>query len=157
MEELWLLISLIILFAVVFRPLKRTVLGGLDGHAEKVRSELEEAKRLREEAQSLLAEQQRRLASGEDQTRAIVQQAEAEARRQTERHREELEAALRRRTELAEARIAQEEARAIQELRVHAATLAVRTTERLLAEQLDGEKAGAMVDRAIQEVGRKLA
>ena len=56
MLELWLLIALIILIAVIYKPLSRTIFGALDGHAAKVRAELEEAKRLREEAQSLLAE-----------------------------------------------------------------------------------------------------
>jgi len=149
-------LALVLLIGLIWRPASRILLGALDGHTEKVRGELEEAKRLREEAQTMLAEQQRRLASGEDQARAIVERARAEAKRQTERHREELEASLRRRTELAQARIAQEEARTIQELRAYTATLAVRTTERLLTEQVDAEQQAAFVDRAIQEVGRKL-
>ena len=132
------------------------MLGVLDGHAAKVRGELEAAKRLREEAQHLLAEQQRQLASGEGQARAIVDHAVAEARRQTERHQHELEASLRRRAEAAQARIAQEEARAVQELRAYAATLAIRTTERMLAEELDEQQAHDLIDRAIAEIGRKL-
>jgi F-type H+-transporting ATPase subunit b len=56
MLELWLLIALLILIAIIYKPLTRTIFGALDGHAAKVRAELEEAKRLREEAQSLLAE-----------------------------------------------------------------------------------------------------
>ena len=157
MIELWLLIALIILIAIIYKPLTRVILGALDGHASRVRAELEEAKRLREEAQSLLAEHQRQLARGEEQARAIVDHAKAEATRQTERHRQELELSLRRRTELAQARIAQEEARAIQELRAHTASLAVRTAERLLAEEMDGQHANALLDQAIAEIGRKLS
>ena len=141
MLELWLLIALIILIAIIYKPLTRTILGALDGHAAKVRAELDEAKRLREEAQSLLAEQQRKLAAGKDQAQAIVEHARAEAERQTQRHEVELEASLQRRTEQAMDRIAREEARALQEVRTRAATLAIRTTERLLAEQLDGQRA----------------
>lgn len=150
-------LALLLLIGLIWVPASRVIRGALDGHAEKVRGELEEAKRLREEAQTMLAEQQRQLASGEDQARSIVERARAEAKRQTERHREELEASLRRRTELAKARIAQEEGRAIHELRAYTATLAVRTTERLLADQVDAEQQAAFVDQAIQEVGRKLA
>ena len=87
MLELWLLIALIILIAVIYKPVTRTIFGALDGHAAKVRAELEQAKRLREEAQSLLASQQRQLLGGEDRARAIVEQARAEAERQIERHR----------------------------------------------------------------------
>jgi F-type H+-transporting ATPase subunit b len=157
MLELLLLLALIILIVIIWKPLSRLVLGALDGHAAKVRGELEEAKRLREEAQHLLAEQQRKVAAGKDQAQAIVQQARAEAERQTRRHQVELEATLQRRTEQAMDRIAREEQRALQEVRTRAATLAIRTTERLLAEQLDGQRAQALLDDAIGEVGRKLS
>jgi F-type H+-transporting ATPase subunit b len=156
MLELLLLIALLILIAMIYRPLTTTVFGALDGHAAKVRAELDAAKRLREEAQSLLAEHQRRLAAGEDQAQAILRHAQAEVQRQTERHRVELEAALQRRTEQAMERIAREEARALQEVRARAATLAIRTTEQLLADQLDGQRARALLDDAIAEIGRKL-
>ena len=92
MLELWLLIALLILIAIIYKPLTRTIFGALDGHAAKVRAELDEAKRLREEAQSLLAEHQRKLAAGKDQAQAIVEHARAEVQRQTERHGVELEA-----------------------------------------------------------------
>ena len=157
MLELFLLVALLILFALVYKPLTRTVFGALDGHAAKVRAELDAAKRLREEAQSLLAEHQRRLAAGEDQAQAIVSHAQAEVQRQTERHRVELEATLQRRAEQATERIAREEARALQEVRAQAATLAIRTTEQLLADQLDGQRARALLDDAIAEIGRKLS
>jgi F-type H+-transporting ATPase subunit b len=157
MLELFLLIALLILIAIIYKPLTRTVFGALDGHASKVRAELDAAKRLREEAQSLLAEHQRKLAAGEDQAQAIVGHAQAEVQRQTERHRAELEATLQRRAEQAMERIAREEARALREVRAQAATLAIRTTEQLLADQLDGQRARALLDDAIAEIGRKLS
>jgi F-type H+-transporting ATPase subunit b len=157
MLELWLLISLIILIVVIYKPVTGAIFGALDGHASKVRAELDQAKRLREEAQSLLATHQRQLLSGEDRARAIVEHARQETERQVERHRTELEASMRRRTEHALARIAREEARALQEVRNRATVLAVRTTEHLLREQLDGQQAQALLDGAIEEVGRKLS
>ena len=157
MLEIWLLIALAILIAVIWKPLSRTIVGALDGHAAKVRAELDEAKRLREEAQSLLAEHKRQLAAGQEHARSISEHARREAERQAERHRAELEASLARRTEQALGRIAQEEARAVQDVRNHAATLAIRTTRRLLADQVDSDHAQVLVDRAIEEVGRKLS
>ena len=157
MLELWLLIALIVLIAIIYKPLTRTIFGALDGHAAKVRAELDEAKRLREEAQSLLAEHQRKLAAGTDQAQAIVEHARTEVQRQTERHGVELEDTLQRRTEQAMDRIAREEARALQEVRTQAATLAIRTTERLLADQLGGQRARTLLDDAIAEIGRKLS
>jgi F-type H+-transporting ATPase subunit b len=155
----WLLevIALVILLALIYRPLSRVVVGALDGHADKVRAELEGAKRLREEAQSLLADYQRQRASGEDQARTIIEHARVETERQVERHRAELDASLKRRTEQVMGRIAQEEARAVQQLRAYAATLAIRTTERLLRERVDGSHAQAMLDGAIEQIGRKLS
>lgn len=157
MLELWLLVALLILIAIIYKPLTRTVFGALDGHAAKVRAELDEAKRLREEAQHLLAEHQRRLAAGKDQAQAIIEHARVEVQRQAERHGVELEATLQRRTEQAMDRIAREEQRALQEVRIQAATLAIRTTERLLSDQLDGQRARALLDDAIAEIGRKLS
>lgn len=156
MLEIWLLIALAILIVAIWKPLSRTIFGALDGHAAKVRAELDEAKRLREEAQSLLAEHKRQLAAGQDHARTISEHARRESERQAERHRAELEASLARRTEQALGRIAQEEARAVQDVRDQAASLAIRTTRRLLAQEVDGEHAQVLVDRAIEEVGRKL-
>ena len=156
MLEIWLLIALAILVAAVWKPVSRAILGALDGHAGKVRAELDEAKRLREEAQSLLAEHKRQFAAGQDHARTISQHARREAERQAERHRTELEASLARRTEQALGRIAQEEARAVQDVRDQAAALAIRATRRLLADQVDRKHAQVLVDRAIEEVGRKL-
>jgi F-type H+-transporting ATPase subunit b len=157
MLEIWLLIALAILIAAVWKPVSRAIFGALDGHAGKVRAELDEAKRLREEAQSLLAEHKRQLAAGQDHARSISEHARREAERHAERHRAELEASLARRTEQALGRIAQEEARAVQDVRNQAATLAIRTTRRLLADQVDSDHAQVLVDRAIEEVGRKLS
>ena len=157
MLEIWLLIALAILIAVVWKPLSRTIVGALDGHTAKVRAELEEARRLRDEAQSLLAEHKRQLAAGQEHARSISEHAHREAERQAERHRAALEASLARRTEQALGRIAQEEAKAVQDVRNQAATLAIRTTRRLLADQVDSDHAQVLVDRAIEEVGRKLS
>jgi F-type H+-transporting ATPase subunit b len=157
MLEIWLLIALVILIAAIWKPLSKMLVGTLDGHAAKVRAELDEAKRLREEAQSLLAEHQRQLAAGQDHARNISEQARREAERQAERQRAELETTLARRTEQALSRIAQEEARAVQDVRNQAATLAIRTTRQLLAEKVGGDHAQALLDGAIEEVGRKLS
>lgn len=154
--EFWLLVALAILIAAIWKPLGRTIFGGLDGYSAKVRAELDEARRLREEAQHLLAEHQRKLAAGEDQAKQIVQHAKAEAERLVKRHNDELNASLKRRREAAEQRITQEEARAVQELRAHAARLTIRATERLLTEQMDDDQRRESVDRALEEVGRKL-
>lgn len=158
MAEFLLLVALIILGFVIYKTgAHNMILGMLDGHADKVRAELDEAKQLREEAQVLLAEHQRKLSGGEEQAKKIVEQAEAEAKRMLERHKADLKASLKRREEQAMARIAQEEAKALQDVRDRTANLAIRTTGRLLADNVAGAQGQSLLDGAIEEVSRKLA
>ncbi|MGI9435499.1 MAG: ATP F0F1 synthase subunit B [Geminicoccaceae bacterium] len=158
MYELLLLFALVILGVVIYKTgMHNMILGALDGHADKVRAELDEAKGLREEAQTLLAEHQRKLSGGEDQAKKIIEQAEAEAQRMLERHKAELKASLKRREDQAMARIAQEEAKALQDMRNRTARLAIQTTGRLLADNVAGEQGQSLLDGAIEEVSRKLA
>lgn len=157
MLELMLLVSMIILVVLVWGPVKRNVLGALDARAEKIRQELEEAQRLHEEAKALLAQYQRQLHEGEKLAADIVAQAETQRQRLEEKMRADYDHAVKRRTELAMERIAQEEARAVQEVRTRAADLAIRTTRRLLTERVGQNEAQALVQGAIEEVKRKLA
>ena len=156
MYELMLWIALIILAVVIYKTgLHKMILGLLDGHADKVRAELDEAKKLREEAQNLLAEQQKKLSSGEDQAAKISAQAEAETKRMVERHQTELKASLKRREDQAMARIAQEEAKALQDVRNRTANLAIQTTRQLLTSKLAGDQGKSLLDGAIKEVSEK--
>ena len=112
MEYLLLLLALIILGFVVWKTgLHNMILDLLDGHAAKVRAELDEAKKLREEGQKLLADHQSKLAGGEEHAKKIAEQAEAETKRMIERHKADLAASLKRREDQAMTRIAQAEAK----------------------------------------------
>lgn len=157
MLELVLLVALVILIAALWKPGKKALIGGLDARAEAIRRDLDEAQRLHEEAKALLARYERQLHEGESLAGEITEQAEAERGRLEARLRAELEAAIRSRTQQATDRIAQEEARALQEVRARAADLAVRTTRRLLSEKLGPGEAQRLLAGAIAEVGKKLA
>ncbi|MFZ1429757.1 MAG: F0F1 ATP synthase subunit B [Geminicoccaceae bacterium] len=157
MLELTLLVCLIILVVLIWKPVKKAVLGALDARADKIRSELEEAQRLHEEAKSLLAKYQRQLHEGEKLAADILAQAETQQRRFEEKMRADYDLAVKRRTELAVERIAQEEAQAVQEVRSRAADLAIRATRRLLVDKIGNAEAKSLVQGAIGEVGRKLA
>jgi F-type H+-transporting ATPase subunit b len=156
-EELVLLVALLLLIAGLWRPVKKALLGALDARGESIRRDLDEAQRLHEEAKGLLARYQRQLHEGETLAAEILEHAEAERNRLEARMRQEFEMAVERRTQQATDRIAQEEARALQEVRARAADLTVRTTRRLLTEQLGPEQAQQLIGGAIEEVGRKLA
>jgi F-type H+-transporting ATPase subunit b len=157
MLELMLLVSLVILVVLVWKPVRKNVLGALDARAEKIRTDLDEAQRLHEEAKALLARYQRQLHEGEKLAADILAQAEAQRRRFEEKMRADYELAVKRRTDLATERIAQEEARAVQEVRGRAADLAIRATRRLLVEKVGAGEAQRLVQGAIEEVKRKLA
>ncbi len=156
MIELWLLVALIILIVLVWKPFKLHVLGGLDKRALQIKSELDEAKRLHEEAKEMLARHRRQLHEGKSLAADIQAQAEAETERLQQRLKDEFEQLVERRTRQAEERIAQEEARAMAEVRSRAADLTVATTRKLLTEKLGGDAAQRVMQASIGEVTKKL-
>ena len=156
MLELWLLVSLVILIVLVWKPLNVHVLGGLDKRGQAIRNELDEAKRLHEEAKELLAKHRRQLHEGESLAADIEARAKAETERLQTRLKAEFEQLVERRTQQAEERIAQEEARALADVRARAADLTVATTRRLLTEKLGGDAAQKVMQASIGEVTKKL-
>ena len=156
MIELWLLVALILLFVLIWKPFRLHVLGGLDKRAMQIKSELDEAKRLHEEAKEMLARHRRQLHEGKSLAADIQAQAEAETERLQQRLKDEFEQLVERRTRQAEERIAQEEARAMAEVRGRAADLTVATTRKLLTEKLGGDAAKRVMQASIGEVTKKL-
>ena len=130
--------------------------GMLDGRADRIRSEIDEARALREEAQTLLASYERRSREVRDQADRIVDQAREEAREAGEQAKRDLEAQVARRIAGAEDQIASAEAAAIQEIRDTAARIAVAAAAEVIAERVDEERQSALVDQAIDTVGAKL-
>lgn len=155
-EVIVLAIALVVLIALVWRPMSRIVVSTLDGRSARIKAELEAAHRLREEAQSMLAKYQRELHEGEARAQTIIQHAQEEAERVDRLTREKLEAAMQRRTKQAMDRIATAEARALQDIRAQAAALSVRATEALLRQHLDGDRVRALQEQALDEVRQKL-
>jgi F-type H+-transporting ATPase subunit b len=155
-EELVLLVALVILVAALWRPASRFLTGALDARAERIRRELDDAQRLHEEAKAMLAKYQRQLHEGQKLAAEILERANAERARIETRMKQEFEATVRRRTQQAMDRIAQEEQRALAEVRARAADLTIRTTRQLVADRLDPDSARKLLDSAIAEVGTKL-
>ena len=155
--EFWLAVALIILIVAIWRPASRGILGALDARGARIRQELDDARRLHEEAKALVAKYQRQLHEGEELAAEILERAETESARLETRMREDFDATVKRRTQQALDRIAQEEQRALMEVRSRAADLAVRTTRRLLTEQLGPSQAQHLIGSAIEDVSRKLS
>ncbi len=153
----WSFIGLLIFLGIiVYVKVPGMVTKALDDRAEKVRSELEEARRLREEAQAVLADFRRKTQNADEEADAIIAQAKAEAERMTAETEEALEEMIARRTAAAENRIAQAEAQALGEVRARATDIAIAASEALLADQAKGKAASDLIDRSIEDVKERI-
>ena len=152
----WTALAFVVFVIAVFRPIKRALFQALDKRAELIRQELDEATRLREEAQKTLAEYKRKQSEASKDAEELLEHTKAEAARMRDQAEADLAAALKRREAAALEKIAQAEAQALQEVRNQAVDIAVAATAKLLAESLDKAKADALVEDAIEDLGRKL-
>jgi F-type H+-transporting ATPase subunit b len=128
----------------------------LDERADNIRKELEEAKRLREEAQALLAEYQRKRKEAEAEAAQIVASAEREAVALTEEARQKTEEFVARRNALSEQKIRQAEADAIGAVRAAAVDLAIAAAERVIANKADTSTQDALFRDAVGQVQSRL-
>lgn len=150
-------LALIVFFVLLaFLGVFKTIGKTLDDRADAIKNELDEAKRLREEAAELLASYQRRQREAEAEADAIVDQAKSEAKMLKDEARAELKDRLERRTALAEQRIAQAEAQAAAEVKAAAAELAAAAAEEILKTKLKKTDLNKIVDTDIKSVGERL-
>lgn len=153
----WAFVGLIIFLGLmVYIKVPGMITKALDARAEKVRAELEEARRLREEAQAVLADFRRKTQNADEEAEAIIAQAKSEAERMTAETEEALEEMIARRTAAAESRIAQAEAQALAEVRSRATDIAIAASEKLLADQAKGKTAADLIDAAIDDVKARI-
>ena len=154
--EFWVLLAVAVFFVVVWKPGSRAILGMLDARATRIRDELEAARNLREEAQQALAAYQKRQQEGAAEAEAIISHAKEEAERIAAQSLRDLEEALRRRQLLAQERIAQEEAKALAEIRAVAVDVAISAARDVIAASLDERRGAALIDDAIAALPRQL-
>ncbi|WP_421724552.1 F0F1 ATP synthase subunit B [Bauldia sp.] len=153
----WTLIGLILFLALlVYMKVPGAITGALDKRAASISDELDQARKLREEAQSLLAEYQRKAREAESEAEEIIDQAKREAEAIGVEARQRMEEYVSSRTRMAEEKIAQAEIQALQEVKALSADVAIAAAERLLAAKAKGEKADALVASAIEDVKNKL-
>lgn len=153
----WALVALLIFVAIViYMKVPAMLARSLDERAARISNELEEARRLREEAQQLLAEYQRKRKDAEQEAADIVAAAEREAGMLVEEARKKTEDYVARRTALAEQKIAQAEREAVNEVRANAVDLAVEAARKLLAAKVDNKTAEGLFKSALAEVKGKL-
>lgn len=152
----WAFIALLLLIAImVYFKVPGFITKALDGRIAKIEAELDEARRLREEAQALLAEYERKREMAEQEAQDIVAAAKDEALRMTAEAEKAIEDLIARRTKAVEDKIGQAEAQAVSDVRARSADVAIEAARLLLAEQAK-EKGAALVDQSIQDVARRL-
>jgi len=155
-ETFWVAIAFFVAAAILWKPITKMIFGGLDNRSNRIRDELDEARRLREEAQDLLASYERKQREAEREAQALIAHAEAEAERHAKHAAEQLEAALKRRRDLAMERIAQAEKDAVRHVRAAATELALKATRKLLTDKIDAGKQAELIDNAIDDVDKRL-
>ncbi len=154
--EFYVLVAVAIFFIVVWKPMRRAVVGALDSRAERIRQELDTARNLRDEAQQALAAYQRQQQEGAAEAQSIITHAKEEAEQIAAQSLRDLESALSRRQQLAQERIAQEEAKAIAEIRAIAVDVAIAASRQVIAASLDERRGAALIDDAIAVLPRQL-
>jgi F-type H+-transporting ATPase subunit b len=152
----WVAVAFVIFFGVFGAKLWGALAGMLDKRAASVKAELDEASRLRREAEALLADATKRREEAMADAQALLAGARAEAARLAKAAAEEAEASARRREKMAIDRIAAAEKAAVDEVRTTAADVACVAAERVIRDGLTQEADGELVDRAIGNISAAL-
>ncbi len=155
--ETWVAIAFVILMGLfAYLGVHRTLLKALDARAERIKAELDDARRLKDEAAKVLAEYKTRRASAEREAEDIVANAKAEAERIAVEAKAKMEDFVARRTKTAESKIALAEAQAMADVRAAAAEAAVTAASTILSKSVKGDLAESLMTKGIAEVRQKL-
>ena len=155
--ETWVAIGFVVFVAMLLSiGVHRTIGKALDDRSARIKAELDEARKLRDEAAGLLAEYQRTRSAAEGEAQEIVSGARAEAERLAVEAKARIEEFVSRRTKMAETKIAQAEAQAAADVRAAAAEAAVAAAEKILRQEAKGDLASRLIARGIEDVGKKL-
>lgn len=153
----WVAVAFLLFIGVlVYYRAPQRIVEQLDSRAKRIREELEEAQRLREETQTLLATYERRQRDAMKEAEQMVQHARDEAKREAEAARQRLEEQLERRQQLALEKIALAEAQAEKDVRDAAVEIAIAATQEVLRGQMTPERHAALVDDSIRDLRRQL-
>lgn len=151
------LLGFMLFLAILFYFGVPKMLGGmLDQRADGIRAELDEARALREEAQTLLASYERKAREVEEQSARIVTEARVNAETAAEQAKADIERSIARRLAAAEDQIASAEAKASRAVRDQATTAAIAAAAEVIAGGTSASDQNKMIDDAIEEVGRQL-
>jgi len=155
--ETWVAVAFVILMVLfAYLGIHRTVLTALDKRAERIKAELDDARRLKEEAAKLLLDYKSKRTSAEREAEEIIANAKAEAERIASEAKAKMEDFVARRTKTAEGKIALAEAQAVADVRSAAANAAVTAASTILSQSVRGSVADDLLAKGIAEVRTKL-
>jgi F-type H+-transporting ATPase subunit b len=155
--EFWVAIAFVIMLAVfIYAGVPGVVTKALDHRADRIKAELDDARRLKDEAAALVADYKARYASAEREAQDIVTNAKADAERIAVEAKTRMEDFVARRTKAAETKIAQAEAQALADVRAAAADAAVTAASQILSKSVTGPVAEDLLAKGIQDVRAKL-
>ena len=153
----WVLIAFLAFIALVIYYRVPAAIGKmLDDRADAIRKELDEARKLREDAQALLADYQRKAREAETEARTIIDQAKREAEALAVDARKALAESLERRSKIAEEKIARAETQALSEVRATAVETAVSAAHELLKTRAGGSVGDTLISQSINDLRGKL-
>jgi F-type H+-transporting ATPase subunit b len=155
--ETWVAVGFLIFVGIlIYVGVPKMITAALDDRAKRVQADLDEARRLKDEAQKLLAEYQSKQKQAEQEAAGIIEGAKAEAERIAADAKIKMEEFVARRTKMAETKIAQAEAQAVADVRAAAADAAVTAAEKILTDTVKGKVADDLIARGIGDVKAKL-
>lgn len=155
--EFWVAVAFVLFLGVLgYYRVHKLMVDALDQRRDRIKAELDEARRLRDEAARLLTEYQRKRHAAEGEADAIIAGAKAEAERIAAEAKAKMEDFVVRRTKLAETKIEQAEAQAVADVRAAAADAAVAAAERILTQSVKGKLADSLIAQGIDDLKRRL-
>jgi len=155
--ENWVVISFLIFCGILaYLGVPKMISQALDDRATKIKNELDEARRLREEAQALLADYQRKAREAEEEAKSIIERARTESAAMAEDAREKLKESLERRTRMAQDKIARAEAQAISDVKSAAVDSAIAAARTLVKQKAADGSGASLVDQSIAKLGDRL-
>lgn len=154
--HVWVLLSTLVFAVIAYVKGKKPLLHMLDARTARIKAELEEASRLKAEAEALLADYRKKHAEAVTTAQKIIDNAQESVALMQKDAEAKLSENIKRRETLLLERISRAEAAAVQELRHQAADIAARAAEKLLADNM-GKRGSKLIDEAIEEIPGRAA
>ena len=155
--EFWVALAFVIFIGILIKfGVPKMVFSSLDERSDRIKQALDEAQRLRSEAQAVLTQYQKKREEAEKEAQAIIVSARVEAERLAGEAKGKVEEFIARRTKMAESKIAQAEAQALADVRAAAADAAVAAAEKVLVQTTHGAAAESLIAKGISDLKAKL-